>query len=65
MAEFFHCFACRKVTPLLGSGEKRCPSCASANGEVIPGQRVTEGLEAGVFFNIDPRTGERAKKKKR
>lgn len=61
---FFRCFACHKVAPLLDTAEKKCPLCSSLNGEVISAQRVREGLEAGAFFNIDPKTGQRAKNKK-
>lgn len=62
---FFNCFDCMKVMPLIGTTEKKCPSCGGTNGEALSRQRVDEGLEAGVFFNIDPRTGKRAKKKRR
>ena len=62
---FFSCCACHKVSPLLNATEKKCPHCGSLNGEVISGQLVEEGLKAGAFFNIDPKTGRRAKNKKR
>ena len=65
LAMFFSCFACHKVAPLLNATEKKCPLCGSLNGEVISGPRVEEGLKAGVLFNIDPKTGQRAKKKNR
>lgn len=65
MAEFYNCFNCHKVMPLLGADEKKCPSCGSTNGEVISAQRFEEGFKAGVFYNIDPRTGKRAKNKRR
>lgn len=60
---FFHCMSCRKVVPLLESAERKCSSCGGLNGEVLSRERVEEGLEVGVFYNIDPRTGKRAKKK--
>lgn len=62
---FFNCFSCHKVAPIADAAEKKCPLCSSPNGEVVSGQRLEEGLKAGVFFNIDPRTGKRAKDKKR
>ncbi|MFL9921586.1 hypothetical protein PQR75_40795 [Paraburkholderia fungorum] len=64
MAEFFECFACMKVMPLVRPEEKVCPGCGSTNGQIISSERVKEGMEAGTFYNIDPRTGKRAKKKR-
>lgn len=61
---FYNCFACQKVAPLDESAEKKCPLCGSQKGEVVSGQRVEEGLKAGVFF-IDPKTGKRARSKRR
>jgi hypothetical protein len=62
MAKFFNCFTCQKVAPLIGSAEAKCPSCGAANGEVLSQERFEEGFKAGVYFNIDPATGKRAKK---
>ena len=62
---FYNCVDCHKVAPLADIGEKKCPLCGSTNGEVVTGQRVEDGLKAGVFFNIDPKTGKRAKNKRR
>jgi hypothetical protein len=66
MANWFHCFQCRSVHPLLGEKqeerERKCSTCGSTNVEVISQQRFQEGFEAGVFFNIDPKTGKRTKK---
>jgi hypothetical protein len=52
MAEFYNCFDCYKVMPLLGADEKKCPSYGSTNGEAISAQRFEEGFKAGVFYNI-------------
>jgi hypothetical protein len=49
--------------PLIGTA-KKCPSCGDEGGEVVPPERVKQGREAGVYYNIDPNTGKRAKKKK-
>ena len=57
------CFSCSKVTPLVNEDTKKCPRCGSSNGEVISNERVKEGMDSGAFFNIDPKTGKRAKKK--
>lgn len=62
---FFNCLTCKKVMPLIESSGKRCPSCGGVNGETLSRERFDEGLKAGVFFNIDPRTGKRAKRKRR
>ncbi len=63
---FYRCFNadCQKITPLFDTSGKSCPFCGSKNGKIISKERVEEGLEAGVFFNIDPLTGKRAKRKK-
>ncbi len=62
---YYNCFSCKKVAPLVGTAEKKCPLCGSANGEVITNERFEEGFKAGVFYNIDPKTGKRAKAKRR
>jgi hypothetical protein len=62
---FYNCFACRKVAPLAESTQEKCPACGSTNGERISNERFNEGFKAGVFFNIDPKTGKPAKKKRR
>lgn len=62
---FYNCFACQKVAPLDEGAERKCPLCGSQNGEVVSGQRVAEGLKAGFYFNIDPKTGKPAKSKRR
>jgi len=64
MTMFFECFACKKVAPLLDETMTVCPSCGSSNGQAISADRVKQSIEAGAFFNIDPRTGKRAKKKR-
>jgi hypothetical protein len=64
MAEWYHCFTCRKVTPLLGTTEKKCPICNGTNGEVLSQERFKAGFDAGVYYNIDPATGKRAKKRR-
>ena len=64
MTQYYNCFNCRKVVALFAADHTKCPSCGSTNGEVILHQRVEEGLSAGVFYNIDLRTGGRAKKKR-
>lgn len=62
---FYSCFACHKVAPLDENAERKCPLCGSQNGAEVSGQRVDEGLKAGALFNIDPKTGKRAKSKGR
>jgi rRNA maturation endonuclease Nob1 len=66
MADVYECFTCRRVFLLPDSVDKsKCPSCGGTNGHVISAKRVKEGMKAGTFSNIDPRTGKRAKKKRR
>jgi hypothetical protein len=52
------------VAPLLESEKGSCPLSDSSNGEIVPGSRLKAGMEAGEFFNIDPKTGKRAKPKR-
>ena len=66
MPQSHECFACRRVSLLLDDKDtSKCPSCGSANGHVISSGRVREGKEAGAYFDIDLKTGGRAKPKKR
>jgi hypothetical protein len=62
MSEWYHCFSCRKVTLLVDHGDQKCPSCDGTKGEILPQERLNQGFEAGVYFNIDPATGKRTKK---
>ena len=59
---YFNCLACHRVAPHT-LDEKKCPLCDSTNGEIIDAKRLDE-VKAGAFWNIDPETGKRAKKKK-
>ena len=61
----FNCFDCNKVFTFQTGDEKKCPSCDGTNGEVVTKERLEEGMESGVYYNIDPKTGKRAKKKRR
>jgi Zn finger protein HypA/HybF involved in hydrogenase expression len=61
---FYNCFNCHKVSPLSETAEKKCPLCGSANGEALTSDRFEESLKAGVFFNIDAKTGKRAKNRR-
>ena len=65
MTDWFRCNDCNKVISLLGSTEEKCPSCGGSRGEVVSQEHMKEGFEAGVYFNIDPRTGKRIAKKPR
>jgi hypothetical protein len=63
MATSYECFSCHKV--FVGVTDKKCPSCGGTNGELIPPEKVKQGMEAGTFFNIDPTTGKRANRPRR
>jgi len=63
MVNWFSCFDCQKVMPVTIDAIK-CISCGSTRGELLPPERVKEGFEAGAYFNIDPKTGKRAKHKR-
>ena len=68
MARYFQCFNCQTIHPLLDhkqqEQEEKCPTCGGTNVEVISQERFNEGFEVGAFYNIDPRTGKRAKKQR-
>jgi hypothetical protein len=63
MADSYECFACKKV--FAGVDSDKCPSCGGKNGQRITPSRVKEGHEGGVYYNIDPKTGGRAKAKRK
>jgi hypothetical protein len=65
MTEYYECFSCGKVIPLIGSEERKCPSCSGTNGEILSQERFDEGFKAGTYYNIDLRTGRQAKTKRR
>lgn len=62
MAVSYHCFSCRRV--FLGITERKCPPCGGTNGELLLKERVEDGVESGTFYDIDLKTGKRAKKRK-
>jgi DNA-directed RNA polymerase subunit RPC12/RpoP len=70
MADWYRCFSCQRAYPLLNEESKRlaqentCTSCGKGNGTIISWERVKEDLEAGAYYDIDPKTGGRAKKKR-
>ena len=64
MAPFFQCHSCSKITPLFDGNEKKCPLCGGTNGDIRTLEQVNEMREAGAAWNIDPKTGKRAKKKR-
>ena len=65
MTEYYRCFSCEKVAPLIGDAERRCPVCGGTNGEVLSQEQFEQGHEEGAIFDIDLKTGKRAKKKRR
>jgi len=65
MTTFYHCLICRKIAPLADGAEAKCPICGGTNGEELTAQRVERGMKSGAYFDIDPKTGGRAKKKRR
>ena len=69
MANWLHCFQCAKIWPLLGGAEehikRECSDCGSTNVEILSQEEFDKGVERGAIYNIDPKTGKRAKKKSR
>jgi hypothetical protein len=64
MADYYECFSCMKVMPLIADADKKCVACGGTNGQVISHERFEERFKAGAIFNIDPSTGQRAKKRR-
>jgi hypothetical protein len=60
----YECFTCRKVF-VTGEQPARCQVCEGSNIEPVSIGRLTKGLETGAYYNIDPKTGGRAKPKRR
>ena len=65
MTEYFRCIPCQKVSTILPGDETKCGACGGSNGELLSAERFDQGFKAGVYFNIDPKTGGRAKDKKK
>jgi hypothetical protein len=71
MADWYECFTCCKVYPLIAekdkelAGEGKCATCGGGNGRIVPEGQFAEGFAAGVYYNLDPKTGKPAKKKRR
>ena len=62
----YECFACRKVSSFTDRDDQsKCPSCGSTKVSLLSAEQLKEGREAGAYFDIDPKTGKRAKTKKR
>lgn len=65
VAEFYECFNCMKVFPSAGLEVEKCRLCGSTNLGAVSAQRFTDSFKAGVYYNIDPTTGKRKKKRSR
>jgi hypothetical protein len=64
MAEWYECPHCKTVAMLIDGAEKKCSACGESDGRVLTQEQMMEGRDAGTYFNIDPGTGKRAKKKR-
>jgi hypothetical protein len=62
--EVYHCFKCGTPMLLVAPAKRKCPTCGEEGGEVVPPELFREHLNAGVYYNIDPNTGKRAKTKR-
>ena len=61
----FNCFKCQRLVELAGDTVTPvCSTCGGSNGEIVSPERLKEGLESGVYFSIDARTGKRIKRKR-
>jgi len=59
MTKYYRC-RCAKVRVVPDDTQPKCLVCGDL-GEEIPADYIKEGFERGTYFNIDPRTGKRAK----
>lgn len=59
MADYYHCFSCKKVTQLF-SAANQCPSCGDLEGEMLSQEQFAEKLKAGSF-SFDPESGKRSR----
>jgi phage FluMu protein Com len=64
VTEWYECPHCQKVVMLSEGKEKKCSTCDATDGVALSHEQVVEGREAGTYFNIDPGTGKRAKKRR-
>ena len=70
MPDYYSCSSCHTLIPLLTDeareqalrGKRRCV-CGSTNGRVITSAQLKKGIDAGVYFEIDP-IGKRLKKRR-
>ena len=65
MATRYECFVCFKVFVSENAAPKKCAVCGGTQIEVLSSERVKAGMDSGAYYNIDLRTGGRAKKKKK
>jgi hypothetical protein len=71
MADFYNCFACGRVLPLMNDRDRQaaekgtCPSCGEPGGEILSQAQFNERIEVGAIHNIDIKTGKPAKKRPR
>ncbi len=62
MSNHFQCFnpkCINQVNLIQSDSVKQCPSCGSANGQIISGKQFSERLNAEAFFDIDPKNQKR------
>ncbi|SAL01654.1 hypothetical protein AWB80_08178 [Caballeronia pedi] len=59
------CLACQKAFILIDDAqEKKCPACGSGRVEELSNEIFKKAYDAGAIYDIDPRTGGRAKKRR-
>jgi hypothetical protein len=65
MVKYYQC-KCALVRAVPDDADQRfnCSTCGELGFE-IPADQFKEGFEAGVYFNLDPGTGKRAKPRRR
>jgi LSD1 subclass zinc finger protein len=64
MVAYYRCTSCRSVFPLMEGAKEKCAKCGATGGEVLSAEHFKAGFDAGTYYNLDPKTGGRAKAKR-
>jgi hypothetical protein len=65
MVDYYLCNKCRTVVSTSDDRERKCLGCGGTDGQILSAKEVDAGFKAGVYFDIDPNTGGRKKRRRR
>lgn len=64
--DYWSCFTCKTVVPRMDpEAAKLCTTCGTSRGELLTNEHFQKGFDHGTYFNIDLKTGGRAKPKRK